>query len=293
MPSNETGAALGKIAAIADTIARQVDLDRLHADCCRSAPALSRLTPSAQSSRMLRRLSVQPSPRPLSERARAVKIRLGIARDEAFGFYYPGDLEALRAAGAELVPFNTLRDKHLPEVDALFIGGGFPEVHLEALAANLGLKREITRRHRSRPARLCRMRRPHVPVASVALGRTRGRNGRRDPGRHRDARQAPGTRLRSIARNRFGSLAAHPSGRCPAEIPAHEFHYSSLDNLPANLTYAYEMTRGHGLDGRHDGIVHKNLLACYCHLRDLEGNHWAARFVEFARRYIPARQAHR
>src|SRR3990170_1436757 len=76
---------------------------------------------------------------------RATSIRLGIARDSAFGFYYPGDLEALRAAGAALVSFNALRDTRLPEVDALFIGGGFPETHMQALEQNAPLRRDVRR----------------------------------------------------------------------------------------------------------------------------------------------------
>ncbi len=70
-------------------------------------------------------------------------IKLGIARDAAFAFYYPDDLDALRRHGAELVYFDTLKDPHLPEVDALFIGGGFPEVHMQALEANRSLRDEI------------------------------------------------------------------------------------------------------------------------------------------------------
>ena len=70
-------------------------------------------------------------------------IKLGIARDAAFAFYYPGDLEALRAAGAELVPIDTLHDKKLPEVDALLIGGGFPEVFMTQLEANASLRHQI------------------------------------------------------------------------------------------------------------------------------------------------------
>jgi cobyrinic acid a,c-diamide synthase len=67
-------------------------------------------------------------------------------------------------------------------------------------------------------------------------------------------------------------------------IRAHEFHYSSVENLAPGLAFAYDVERGHGIDGRRDGIVYKNLLASYAHLRDVAGHHWAARFVEFARR---------
>src|SRR5690606_27148284 len=70
-------------------------------------------------------------------------VRIGIARDAAFGFYYPDDLDALRAAGAELVDFSALHDDRLPQVDGVFIGGGFPETHMDALAANESLRREL------------------------------------------------------------------------------------------------------------------------------------------------------
>jgi len=64
-----------------------------------------------------------------------------------------------------------------------------------------------------------------------------------------------------------------------AEIAAHEFHYSRLENVAAGLRYAYRVLRGYGIDGTGDGIVHKNLLASYTHLRDVGGNHWTRRFV--------------
>src|SRR3972149_2413797 len=67
-------------------------------------------------------------------------------------------------------------------------------------------------------------------------------------------------------------------------IHAHEFHYSSVENLAPGVEFAYEVERGHGIDGRHDGIVHKNLLASFTHLRDVAGNPWARRFVDFVRR---------
>ena len=75
-------------------------------------------------------------------------------------------------------------------------------------------------------------------------------------------------------------------------IRAHEFHYSSVENLPPGTQFAYQVERGHGVDGRGDGIVYKNLLASYSHLRDVGSHHWAARFVEFVRRCKIDRRLH-
>ncbi|MDM8569934.1 cobyrinic acid a,c-diamide synthase, partial [Thiotrichales bacterium HSG1] len=66
---------------------------------------------------------------------------------------------------------------------------------------------------------------------------------------------------------------------------AHEFHYSRVVNLPSNLKFAYRVLRGEGLDGKHDGVIYKNTLASYSHLRDVENNHWTQRFIEFIRSY--------
>jgi cobyrinic acid a,c-diamide synthase len=68
--------------------------------------------------------------------AAAKIVRIGVARDEAFTFYYPESLTVLEELGAELVPFSPLNDRGLPAVDGLIIGGGFPEMFLHRLSAN-------------------------------------------------------------------------------------------------------------------------------------------------------------
>ena len=66
-------------------------------------------------------------------------------------------------------------------------------------------------------------------------------------------------------------------------ISAHEFHYSALSRVPDGMRFAYRVERGQGLDGQHDGIRYRNLLASYAHLRDTRSHPWAARFVGFVR----------
>jgi cobyrinic acid a,c-diamide synthase len=274
MPSNEAPQAAVRIAAIAQRVAEQVDLEGLLKV---SAASLSRKTQSND----------YPNPPPESGRgstfspasASASVVRLGIARDAAFGFYYPDDLAALQQAGAQLIPINTLRDATLPDIDGLFIGGGFPETHMAALEANTTLRGAIRAAiENGLPtyaecgglmylARRITWKEHSYAMVGVIPG---------DIVMHARPQGRGYVRLRERAQ--------HPwplhSG---VEIPAHEFHYSSLDNLAPGVVFAYDVVRGSGVDGAHDGLIYKNLLASYTHLRDVNAHHWAQRFVEFVR----------
>jgi len=217
-----------------------------------------------------------PAPR---ARTTTGTIRIGVARDRAFGFYYAGDLEALEAAGAKLAFFDTLQDASLPEVDALFIGGGFPECFAAELEANAGLRTEIRDRIGA-----------GLPVYAecgglMYLARSLSWRGRS----HAMVGAIPADvvmRDRPTGRGYvvLGQTAAHPwhvgAGN---ELRAHEFHYSTLENADPALAYAYRVKRGHGIDGERDGIVLKNVLASYTHLRAAGGCDWPGRFVAFAR----------
>jgi cobyrinic acid a,c-diamide synthase len=77
----------------------------------------------------------------------------------------------------------------------------------------------------------------------------------------------------------------HPQNE---QISAHEFHYSGFEDIESidsnpNIKYAYEMKRGSGISGLHDGVIYKNLLANYAHLRDTSRFHWVSEFVDFIR----------
>jgi len=262
MPSNESSAAQDKIAVIADRIAQQVDLEKL-LSVAGDSPENNKTEPAA------------PIP--------SATIRVGIARDAAFGFYYAADLEALTAAGAELIEIDTIHDKKLPDIDALFIGGGFPETRMEALEANVGLREAIRETIESGMptyaecgglmylAREIKWKDQRCKMVGVIPA---------DVVMHEHPVGRGYTRLVENGNNPWGMA---PDNGQPAEFPAHEFHYSSLENLGNNVVFAYDVKRGMGIDGKRDGILYKNLLASYVHLRDVDQNHWAGRFIEFAK----------
>ena len=262
MPSNEHADAARLIARIGERIALQVDLERVRA-LAASAPALN--------------LSPLPTA-PVASTAQ--RVRIALAQDRAFGFYYPDDLQALRHAGAELLPFDTLSDPALPEaIDGLYIGGGFPELFMDALQANVALRAQI--------------------AASIAAGLPTYAEcgGLMYLARSLQWRDKRCAMVGAVAGDATlhdkpvgrGYVHLSASGHMPwaglqgQGIRAHEFHYSSLDGLPADTRYAWRVTRGHGIDGRHDGIVQHNLLASYTHLRSVAGTDWARHFVDFVR----------
>ena len=260
VPSNETETPQQRIGEIGARVAAGVDLDQLLAIAAQVAP-LPAMVPDAGA-------------------ADGRRVRLGIVRDAAFGFYYPGDLDALAAAGAELVPISALHDHRLPPLDGLFIGGGFPEMHLDALAANASLRHEL------RAAIDAGMPAYAECGGLMYLARSIETNGRSAPMVGAIAADIV-MHTRPVGRG-YVHLRETGRGLWPqpgtAEIRAHEFHYSSVENLAPGTRFAYRVERGHGIDGKHDGIVVNNLLASYSHLRDVTANPWARRFVDFIRR---------
>ena len=208
-------------------------------------------------------------------------VRIAIARDSAFGFYYPDDLEAFERLGAKLRFFDALTDTRLPDADGLFIGGGFPETQAAQLEANASLRADISRKIRLglpayaecggmmylarsiRWGEACYAMAGVIPADAVMHAKPQGRG---------------------LAVLEETADAPWPGGTSePSRIPAHEFHHASLENLEPSLRFAYKVMRGTGIGACRDGIVLGNLLANFCHLRSAAGNHWVERFLRFVR----------
>ena len=127
MPNHELDDAAQRVNTMGELIAKGVNLDRV------LNVANQSINPE-----QLEKVSVVASPSPIKK-----DLRIGIAQDKAFGFYYQDDLLAFENAGVELVPFDTLQDAALPDVDGIFIGGGFPEMFMPLLEGNVLLRQQL------------------------------------------------------------------------------------------------------------------------------------------------------
>ena len=270
IPSNEITDTSNVISKIASIIEKHVELDLL-IKISSQAEAFPKTN-----------YKINTNQKPMS-------LKVGIARDAAFGFYYPGDLNAFRDAGVELVEFDTLNDKNLPDIDALFIGGGFPESWMNELEANSSLREQIKDLIESGlPAYaecgglmyLCKnvfwndKKSQMVGVIDADIIMNKRPQGRG-----------------YVCLKRTEDFLwpnNNVSENAESQISAHEFHYSGFKDLASvesntNIKYAYEMKRGSGISGLHDGLIYKNLVANYAHLRDTSRYHWVSDFVEFIR----------
>ncbi|HHD57467.1 MAG TPA: cobyrinate a,c-diamide synthase [Desulfobulbaceae bacterium] len=215
-----------------------------------------------------------PGPEPATSNPQtAPLVRLGIARDAAFCFYYQDNLDLLRRAGAGIVVFSPLHDDTLPEdLDGLYLGGGYPELHASRLADNASMREDIRRFSRSsRPVYaecggfmyLCEsivdtlgMEHPMAGVYPV--------------------RATMGKRLRRLGYRQTTMRAPTSLGRKGDVCYGHEFHYSEIDPMPDHVERAFLLE-----DGRGEGYNINNTLAGYVHL------HWG-RTPDAARRFVAA-----
>jgi len=165
----------------------------------------------------------------------------------------------------------------LPDVDGLILGGGFPEIFMTQLEANALLRSSV---HDAIKAGL--------PTYAECGGLMYLSQSLSWQGQTREmVGVVPGDTVmheRPVGR---GYANLQPTGddhwQESQRIPAHEFHYSSLENLPADTIYAYQVTRGHGIDGQHDGLQLYNLLAGYAHRRGTGQQGWIAPFLKQVR----------
>jgi cobyrinic acid a,c-diamide synthase len=208
-------------------------------------------------------------------------LRIGVLKDSAFQFYYPENLEALKQQGASLVELSALTADVLPELDALYIGGGFPETHAERLAANEPFKASLSTAVEN-----------GLPVYAECGGLMYlSRSLRIDENIYPMVGILPvDTVLERVPQGhgyiRVEATAANPFYPVGTVLTGHEFHYSYV--TPAEEmtgTYAFRVLRGHGMDGTRDGICTANVLGTYAHLHALGEPLWAEGILKRAQAF--------
>jgi cobyrinic acid a,c-diamide synthase len=203
------------------------------------------------------------------------RVRIGVIKDKVFSFYYPENLEALKCSGAELVIIDSLQDKQLPAVDALYIGGGFPEVFAEQLQENQSLRSDIRRlitaglpvyaecgglMYLSR--RLFCNNQSYEMVGALPCDTKMSNR----PKGH-------GYSLMRVIRSNY----LFPENTV---IRGHEFHHSQICNADFHsLESIMEVQRGYGVDGKKDGIIYHNVIAAYQHIYAPANPEWAINLV--------------
>ena len=206
------------------------------------------------------------------------KPRIGILKDSAFQFYYPENIDALVAGGADVIFISPLRDTELPELDGLYIGGGFPETHAQQLADNKGFS-----------ARLKALVEDGFPIYAecgglMYLGKNLVLEGKSYP----MAGVLPLTfdfyqRPQGHGYTIFKVERENPYFDVGSEIRGHEFHYSRVSNWTADKSdLVFRMQRGVGIAKDRDGIIYKNVLATYTHVHAVGTPQWGEALVRRA-----------
>ena len=203
---------------------------------------------------------------------------IGVLKDSAFQFYYPENIEALQDAGADVVFISPLKDSVLPDVDGLYIGGGFPETHASALAANISYRHGIKR-----------LADAGLPVYAECGGLMYMGDELVVDGEHYPMTGIfPLTFTVSAKPQGHGYVVAtvvkeNPYFDVGEEIKGHEFRYSKIIEWDESFNEtALSITRGTGMKDKKDGIMYKNVFACYLHSHASGTPSWAANMVKAA-----------
>jgi cobyrinic acid a,c-diamide synthase len=207
------------------------------------------------------------------------KVTIGVIRDSAFQFYYPENLDALKRAGAHLIEFSALTDDLPPYLDALYIGGGFPETHAEALSVNETLRNAIRGAAEEglpiyaecgglmylAKELLCEGKTyPMAGIFPAVIGVSKKPQGH-------------GYTVIEVE-------SPNPYFKTGQILHGHEFHYSYISHLAQQdgVALVFRMKKGEGVTGGMDGLCYKNVLATYTHLHAVGTEAWVNSMINIA-----------
>ena len=210
-------------------------------------------------------------------------VKIAVALDDSFNFYYNENLKILRNLGAEITYFSPISDNCIPDgISGIVLGGGFPEVMADKLNSNQSMLKSIKKAGEQ-----------GIPIYGECGGLmylTKSISGYKDSKKVFrmvgivDARTKMTGRLtlnytHADMNSTFGNIK---------NMRGHEFHYSKIEDLPSDSKFVYSMKRGIGIDGgKHDGILTHNSIASYMHLHFYDNRFpkmWIKKCIEFQRK---------
>ena len=211
-------------------------------------------------------------------------VSIGYFADSAFTFYYPENLEALEAAGARLLPVSSLEDPGLPDIDAMYIGGGFPETHAAGLAQNRSMMQSVKKAAED-----------GMPVYAecgglIYLCTSLAWKGDTYPmagvfpmelAMHEKPVGHGYTQVRVDRPNPFFEVGT--------VIRGHEFHYSGPAAAVGDELGCMTVETGVGMGNKRDGLLYKTALSCYTHIHSDGVRTWASAMVSRAAKYMSSR----
>jgi cobyrinic acid a,c-diamide synthase len=226
-----------QIGALAAAIEEHIDIDRLL---------------------QTNRVEIVQAPAAAEDRGPERRVRLAVARDEAFCFYYQDNFDLFRQAGIDCIFFSPLKDTDLPpDIDGIYLGGGYPELHAGRLSENAAMRSRIRSWVEGGGALYCECG-GFMYMARELIGL--------DGARYAMAGIFPATIIMQDRLNRLGyreaTLAADCMfGRCGDRLYGHEFHYSTIKEIDPDVSTVFVLQ-----DGRNEGYRVGNALGGYVHL---------------------------
>ncbi|MCX7913094.1 MAG: hydrogenobyrinic acid a,c-diamide synthase (glutamine-hydrolyzing) [Thermodesulfovibrionales bacterium] len=250
---------------------RHLDIDKI-ADIAFSAPPLSLVPEKSEEGASFK----------VEDSNRSEYLKIGVLKDPAFQFYYPENLEELQKRGAEIVEINALIDQALPDIDALYIGGGFPETNAVHLAENESFKTSLRKAAEG-----------GLPIYAECGGLMfLGRKIRVDNKNFSMVNLFPITFKMKGKPQAHGYTIIEVDQKNPflpigTILHGHEFHYSLPEEFSENenIYTVFKMKRGEGIKNKRDGLCYKNALGTYTHIHALGSTAWINGLINSAKEY--------
>ncbi|MDV0447755.1 Cobyrinate a,c-diamide synthase [Methanosarcinaceae archaeon Ag5] len=264
-----------KMGKIKDNVAENVDLEKL-VDLAKTAGPI-----------------VPPKTSLFDKRADFDKIihpKIGVAFDEAFNFYYPDNIDLMRAQGAEFVKFSPLNDIMIPDVDALYIGGGTPEIFAAKLAGNKTMKDSIKAASDAGMPIFGESAGMNYLSRTISIKSNSGCDIKFEMAGVLKAATVYGSGKRVVTYTNGTFEEDTPIGKTGESFIAHEFHHSILENISKEAEFAIQITRGVGIANKMDGLMVNNTIGTYTHYHGVSYKKFAENFVDSARKYRESRQ---